>query len=251
MEWFFGLLTPAQWDALRNWLTAIGGLAALFIAVITYNGNVRNKREEQARLVYADITRLKQREVGEEAHDRGALGVRQGIHPAAKRVALPPDQRTGEMRSAWIVERPALDLVATVHNRSKELIGPIRLQLTAGDDVIQDPSARIEAIEPESEYSVQFILPNPVHPAFQVPRATILYRDASGRWWRRHRAEPIERVHSDPENAGPTPAERIRIRKQQAAIGIAEADRIAEPRVSLGVRWHRFWRRARGKSPLP
>lgn len=55
LDWFFGLMTPAQWDALRNWLTTVGGLIALLIAANTYRRNVRIKREEQARLVYSKL----------------------------------------------------------------------------------------------------------------------------------------------------------------------------------------------------
>ena len=55
VDWLFGLLTPTQWDALRNWLATVGGLIALLIAANTYRRNVRIKREEQARLVYSKI----------------------------------------------------------------------------------------------------------------------------------------------------------------------------------------------------
>jgi hypothetical protein len=43
---FLGLWSPAQWDAWRNWIVAIGGLVALALATATYlrNGKLKNSQ---------------------------------------------------------------------------------------------------------------------------------------------------------------------------------------------------------------
>jgi len=59
IDWFLGLLAPAQWDTWRNWLATIEGLVAIGIATLTYRRNVKLKREEQSRLVYSKSTHVK------------------------------------------------------------------------------------------------------------------------------------------------------------------------------------------------
>jgi hypothetical protein len=76
----------------------------------------------------------------------------------------------------------------------------------------------------------------------------LLFRDAVGRWWWRRLAEPIEAVHNDPENAAPLPAERARYAANARAFGSTPSP---EPKVPLRARWHRFWRKRRGKTPVP
>jgi len=114
--------------------------------------------------------------------------------------------------------------------------------------VWDDFSISVNAIDPESDYVVDFTWINEFYPGAPSLATTVIYRDASGQWWRCHGAEPIEDVHDDPGNMGPTPTERVRIRRQQVAMGF---DPMAEHNVSHRVRWHRFMREPRGKSPLP
>lgn len=249
IESFFGLLTPAQWEVLRNWLATAGGLIALLIAANTYRRNVNVKREEQARLVFAKVIDFTDMPTGSWVEKRLPHGAKQGVTPVVKYKTF--QKGDGTFEAKLVTFEPAVEVTIAVHNGSKELIGPVRLQLVDGESVVPDPSARIETIDPESEYVVNFVVKNPHAPGFVVLRPTIIFRDASGQWWRRHRAEPIERVHDDPENQGPTAVERVRMRREQRAGGVPDESLIAEPRPALSVRWHRFWRVVRGKSALP
>ncbi|MGR2751500.1 hypothetical protein [Agromyces arachidis] len=244
-NWFVCLLTPAQWEALRGWVTTLGGLTALGIAAGTYRHNVRVKREEQARLVYASVSHFSDHYAGDEIAPGLSRGEEAGVFPVSE-VSLEEDSHGNVQRVERTTEH-AVDVTVVVHNASKELIAPVRVQLLDGGRPIGDPYIDLNAIHPDQEIAVRFVIPNRHHPGFVVHQPTILFRDASGKWWRRNGAEPIEWVHNDPDNVGPTREARPRIREEQAAMGVPEDQQLKEPRVGFGVRLRRFWRRIRGK----
>ncbi len=251
VDWFLGLLTPAQWDAWRNWLATIGGLIALLIATNTYRRNGKIKREEQARLVYSKFTHV-------EHHMPGTTfpllpnGASIGNGSPGMQIVTNPDP-DAEQKALGFAVAPLIQTTVIIHNGSKELIGPARVQMVNGGTgrTWDEFSISVGAIDPESDYVVDFTWINEVHPGQPSLATTVIFRDASGQWWRRHRAEPIEQVHDDPENVGPTPTERVGIRINQEAMGIPEAQRITEPKLTRRVRWHRFRRTRRGQSPVP
>ncbi|ROQ41542.1 hypothetical protein EDF46_0923 [Frondihabitans sp. PhB188] len=251
VDWFFGLLTPTQWDAWRGWLTTLGGLLALPVATSTYLRNGRIKREEQARLVFSKFTHV-------ENHNPGSTvpllpnGARVGNACAALGLINNPDPDSEE-KMLGVALLPLNQTTVIIHNGSKELIGPARVQIVNGGTgrTWDDFSISVGAIDPETDYVVNFTWENDVYPGMPALATTVIFRDASGQWWRRHRSEPIEHVHDDPENAGPTPAERVTIRANQQAMGIPTEHQLVEPNVRLRVRWHRFWRARAGKSPIP
>ncbi len=210
-------LTSLDWDSIRNWLATIGGLVALLIAANTYRRNVRFKREEQARLVYSKpsgISVLGPDEPEEELGSRGS-------------VSMHHMNRTPNRVQYW----------ATVHNGSKELVGPVRIEVKhiGADPRYGEIWGTTPTIEPESDYTTAFLFDNHHAPNMPMFSTSVLFRDASGQWWRRHDSEPIERVHNDPANAG---------------IG-AGFPLPNPPPVTARTRWHRFWRRAKGRSAIP
>lgn len=242
---FLGELTPAQWDSWRNWLATIGGLVALFIAANTYRRNVRIKREEQARLVYSRLTHVNFYGSGEyfAMLPNGAqLGTASGVQ-----IAMPVDP---SLKASNLALAPVINVTAIVHNGSKELIGPVKVQMVNGgtDKIWADFSIQVDAIEPESDFVVDFVWPNEFDPGQPALATTLLFRDASGQWWRRHRAEPIERVHDDPENTLPSPAERRSSAAFAISIGLQPT---VDPKPTIRVRWQRFWRKRRGLTPIP
>ncbi|MCX2950877.1 hypothetical protein [Lentzea sp. NEAU-D7] len=241
-------MTAAAWELVRNWLGTIGTISALLIAAFTYRRNIKIKREEQARLVYSKITHVEYHEVGAlvDVLPNGARIGNRLFH-----VAMVPHPYPDEgKRIAWQATAPLLQATAVIHNGSKELIGPARIQLVnrGRKNTWDDFSIDVGVIDPESEYVVNFIWINEDHPGEPSLGTTVIFRDASGEWWRRHLAEPIEHVHNDPENSGPTPKERVSIREQQVGMGY---EPIKEPKVRWRVRWYRYWRKRRGKAPLP
>lgn len=252
IDWLLGLLTPAQWDAWRGWLTTLGGLVALFVATSTYLRNGRIKREEQARLVYSKHTHVDLYEVGQTFSLKSPAADSGQVIEGAADVVMNPDSTSAE-RWLGLALQPLIQVRVVIHNGSKELIGPARLQvLNAGNGLIwEDFSIKVDAVGPETDYVVDAVWINSFHPGMPSLATTVIFRDASGQWWRRHRSEPIERVHDDPENSGPTAAERSRIRQQQSDQGVLEAERIQEPRPTAAVRLHRLLRRWKGKSPTP
>jgi hypothetical protein len=251
LDWIFGLLQPAQWDALRNWLATAGGLIALLIAANTYRRNVRVKREEQARLVYSKFIHVEHRYPGDEfpilMNDARVGNGSPGYQHLSSR-----NPATGKWDLALAIA-PLIQTTVIIHNGSKELIGPARVHMVNGGDLtVWDAfSIQVAEVEPESDYVVEFIWVNETHPGQPPLATTLLFRDASGQWWRRLRSEPIERVHNDPENGTLPPKERAAARRQQEAMGIPEEDRVKEPKVGARARWHRMLRRWQGKNPIP
>ena len=217
----FDLLTPSQWiclgncmtsdkwESLRSWLATVGGLVALLIAANTYRRNVRIKREEQARLVYSKITHVAH-------HDPGATfpllpnGARNGNGSPGVQIVTNPDP-DAEHKALGVALAPLNQATAIIHNGSKELIGPARVQMVNGGSgkVWDEFSISVAEVDPDSDYIVDFTWINEFHPGLPPLATTVIFRDASGQWWRRHRSEPIERVHDDPENEGRTATERV------------------------------------------
>lgn len=222
VDWILGPLTPAQWDAWRNWLATVGGLTALLLATNTYRRNGKIKREEQARLVYSKFTHI-EHHLPDATFPMLPNDATTGIgSPGVPRVTNP--DLDAEHKLLGFAIAPLIQATVVIHNGSKELIGPARVQMVNGGTgrTWDEFSIGVGAIEPESDCVADFTWINEVHPAQPSLATTVIFRDASGQWWRRHRAEPIERVHDDPENNGSTLTERVGIRIQQEAMGIPE-----------------------------
>jgi hypothetical protein len=191
----FAFLTAAEWDTLRNWLGTIGGVIALLIGASTYRRNVRIKREEQARLIYSKITHI-------DYHEPGTLcnllpnEARIGNACAGIQIVIDSD---GDQKAKGFALAPLIQATATIHNGSKELIGPARIQIVnrGRKSTLDDFSINVGTVDPESNYAVDFKWINSDHPGQPSLGTTVIFRDASGQWWRRHLAEPIERVHDD------------------------------------------------------
>lgn len=234
----------AAWLA---WIAAVTSSATFIVIAATFWKDVRIRRESQARLVYSRRTDLHLHATGE------AFELLPANHILSVDFGYRIERLPAAMDSMSFGRAPVpiLRVSVVTHNGSDELIGPVRVQLVdvGRGRVFDEFSALIETIEPHTDAAVQFTWPNPDHPGLPGLGSTVIFRDASGRWWRRHLAEPIELVHADPENVGPTPRERIAIRAQQQAEGISPL--LEEPRLSLRVRWHRVLRMILGKSPIP
>ncbi|MGC1211993.1 MAG: hypothetical protein WA890_12100 [Micromonospora sp.] len=240
---FFDKITLGSWP---DWVAAIFTSAAFIVAAITYMRSVEERRESQARLVYSKLVGLKFHEPGTE-FDMLPHGAKSGWTASGVDI-LPPS--SPEEKSRYIALVPVIQLTAAVHNGSKELIAPAKVQVvnTGRNSTYDTFSATVNSVDPESEEVVDFVWPNADHPGQPGLGTTLLFRDASGRWWRRHLAEPIEAVHNDPENDAHTPAQRARWAANARAMGLEPSP---EPKVPLRARWHRFWRERRGKSPVP
>lgn len=250
-DWFFGLLSPTQWDALRNWVTTAGALIALLIAANTYRRNVKIKREEQARLIYSKFVHVAHRNPGDEFTVL-LNNARMSNESIGYQLLSKTNPATGQWDLA-IATAPLIQTTVVIHNGGKEFVGPLRVQMVNGGNMRawDKFSNYVSEVEPESDYVVEFIWVNEFHPRQPALATTLIFRDASGQWWRRLRSEPIERVHNDPENNSLTPKEREAARIQQEAMGIPEEKRVMEPDVGVRARWHRMIRRLRGKNPIP
>ena len=163
-----GLLTPDQWDALRNWVGTVGGVVALTIAARTYRRNVRTRREEQARLVYSRITH-------QVHHLPGAMldmlpnGARIGGRGGGTTIVLATCQDEKARELALV---PVIQVTARIHNGSKELIGPAKIQMVNSglDRIYQTFSVSADAVEPETDYVVDFRIPQRCPPRAAKPR---------------------------------------------------------------------------------
>lgn len=243
MSDFLGNVTAGSWP---DWVAAICTSLAFIIAARSYARDVRNRRESQARLVYAKIIHVEFLDGGTEFEmlPHGAK-----IGASGGGAAILPPKSPGE-HSRQLAILPLIHATAAVYNRSNELIGPLKVQVVNVGRALtyEDFAVPIGTMEPASEYVVDFTMPNHDHPNQPSIGTTVIFRDASGRWWRRHLAEPIELVHNDPENDAPTPVERAAYARNARAMGLTPT---ADPKVPIIVRWHRFWRKRRRKSAIP
>jgi hypothetical protein len=240
---WFSHITAGSWP---DWVAAVFTSLAFMVAAVSYARSVKVHRESQARLVYSKVTETEHHLPG-TSFELLAHGARIGKTCPGMEIESPTAIGT-KARGRAI--SPIMQVTAVIHNGSDELIGPTKLQIVnVGLKSVYDEFAHVlNAIEPKSEYIVNFMIHNPVHPSQPSLGSTLLFRDASGSWWRRHLAEPIEAVHNDPENAAPTPTERSIYAANAIALG---GEPTPDPEVPWGARWHRFWRRRRGKSPTP
>lgn len=241
---FIDQITPGSWP---DWLAATGTSLAFLIAAISYARSVKERREGQARLVYSKLIGLKFYEPGTE-FEMLPDGARSGLTVDRCVGIVPPS--SPEDKARYIALAPVIQLTATIHNGSKELIGPAKVQVVnTGRKKTDDTFAvMVGAVDPESETVVDFVWPNVDHPGQPGLGTTLLFRDASGRWWRRHLAEPVEAVHNDPENGADPPAQRAIWAANARAMGLEPSP---EPKVSLRSRGYRLYRRLRGKPPIP
>lgn len=235
-------LTGIDLGNVPAWVSATVTSFAFAVAARSYSRNVKQRKEEQARLVYSKV--LMQRHFGggetfDPLPDESKIGIRGGgsiimFNETRKEVAV----------------EPIIQLTVAVHNGSKELIGPAKLQVInkGRGQRYEDFAALIGVIDPESEYVVNFIWPNLDHPGQPSLDATLIFRDASGQWWRREMAEPIEAVHADPENFSPTKTELAQSADNARKMGLTPSP---PSRVPVRARFHRGIRRLRGKTPIP
>ena len=231
-----------------DWIAAVGTSFAFLIAAVAYFRDVKTRRESQARLVYTRLLTIKDHRPG-ELLEALAEGATQGISSASIRLVLPPQTGTG--KAALVSDDDTIRVTAAVRNASDELIGPVKLQLvdTGRQEVFNEFCLLTAYIEPGSEYVGDFVFVNPAGPGAQPALGTtVIFRDASGQWWRRHLAEAIERVHADPENALHTPSQREQFAAHARAFGGTPTP---DPRLARRVRFRRWLRKKRGRSPIP
>jgi len=228
-----------------DWVGAVGTSMAFGVAALAYRQSVLLRKESQARLVYCKISHTAEFAEGEvlEPLPNGAR-----IGNASSAISYDVDPLLG---AHAVTVRPAIQATVKVHNGSGELISPIKIQMVdlGLGRVIEDTCILTSGpVEPGTDYVVAFTLENPHYPGSPSLGAKLLFRDASGRWWRRYLMEPVEEVHSDPENATYTPSERRRFAVSARAMGMEPTP---EPKVSWRVRLHRLRRRLLGKSTIP
>lgn len=228
-----------------DWIGAIGTSLAFLVAAGSYMQSVRLRRESQARLVYSKIVQTQYFGTGAEF---GLLPNKASIGNEAAGVQFVQPSQFNEAHYRALM--PVIQMTVVIHNGSKELIGPVKVQIVnlGRKQLYEDTSIIFSPIEPDSEKRVSFVIPNEDYPGEPSLGSTVLFRDASGRWWRRHHVEPIEAVHDDPENSSPTPVERAAYAQMAKAMRMAPSPDLA---LSVRVRWHRMIRKLRRKRPIP
>lgn len=238
-------------ESTRSWITAAAATVGAGIALVTYVRNSKVRREEQARLVYAKITDIRLYAEG-ELYEMLPNGSQQGVGNAPwSPVAHAPDGTPIRPVIHAIALAPIMQSTVIVHNGSKELIGPLKIQIvnTGLQQRMDDFSAIINAVEPESDAAITFTWINSVAPGLPGIAPTLLFRDSSGQWWRRTNVDKVQRVHNDPENTSPTPAELARAAQNAEKLGIQPQPDNAK--IPMEVKLHRLLRKFRGKDPLP
>lgn len=246
LDYVFGLLTPIQWDAWRNWIVAGGGLIALVIAARTYAQNSRHRREEQARLVYSSVVSLTSIGAGQSFEVIPEASSGGGFHASAKLLSDGDGYKTNEA----IAKGPVVQVVLSIENCSKEVIGPIRVRLVPLDGSWADsPGYVIAVMAPNSSKTVSLVGNNELPWGTPILRGSIVFRDSSGQWWHRAGSDPIERVHDDPKN--PQAVTGVFEERRTITLGNGYAFDHPDTKVTLGTRLRRARRRVTGKSPIP
>ena len=203
---FFGLLTPVQWDVWRGWITTLGGLIALIIAVSTYRRNVRLKNEEQARKVYAEIVEVGDGKAG-EVIVREKVDV--DVHSDSGRWVK---QDNGD--SVLLIEKPWRHYKHSITNGSEEIIGPVSFtqQYIYPDGRHRMLRKTFMVMKPDKVITIDAIVPGS---PTDLPRALFLltFRDSSGKWWTREATNPIMSAHkADIPTFGLRPRKSLRER---------------------------------------
>ena len=239
----FLLFPISTWEFLISCVTAIGGLIALIIAVSTYLRNSKSGRESQARLVYSSIVEIRHFNAGVSFVPLAINGTSTTTGAAT----IVPKKLGGML---WESVVPVCQAKILVHNKSQELIGPVKVQMinVGNGKVWETFSVLLGTVEPNSSYEVEFVWENEAFPGQFGLLPTIIFRDSNSAWWRRKGSEPIEKVHEDPENSTLTPWERAIAAKRAEELGWAPSP---EPKVSVQARIHRLLRKLKGKSPIP
>lgn len=242
MSSFLSEVGAGSWP---DWAAAIGTTAAFLVAALAYRQSIFLRKESQARLVYAKITHIADFAPGET------------VDP------LPNDAQIGNGSTALLYQhdasgittpiavKPAIQVTLKVHNGSDELISPIKIQMVdLGSRRVLDDTCIVTngPVEPGTDYIVAFTIENNHYPGSPSIGVKILFRDATGRWWSRYQADPVEEVHDDPENYTYTPTERKLMAANARSMGLTPSP---EPKLSWPVRLQRFKRRVRGKRPIP
>ena len=179
-------ISANDWDRWRNWLATRGGLVALLVATVTYFKNARTRIEAQPRIVYSTIREIKQYGPGEVFHGLGPDSQSAVDGPGVEVIV----GSAGDVRALGHVLR----ITVAVVNKSKEVIGPVAVQLyerTTG--TIYEMSIGTVSVDPESESRFTFTYENPVGTGLRPTSPMITFRDSGGRWWQRRAAEPIQR----------------------------------------------------------
>jgi hypothetical protein len=142
------------WGTWPQWVSAIVSSLAFLVAALSYRRSVRHRTEEQARLVYSRIRHIRFHDVG-ATFDVLPDGATQGVSSGG--VALERPTTSGPAINRALV--PLIEVVAVVRNMSKELIGPVKLQVVdGGAGKIYDRFCSINnAVEPESEWVVVLV----------------------------------------------------------------------------------------------
>lgn len=230
-----------------EWIAAIFTSLAFLVAAVTYMRAAKANRESQARLVYASFTKISEHGPGEQLE---LLGEGVDIGGGEGYTIVPPVNHPVD-KATMLTVAPIIRATVRIHNGSKELIGPFKLMIVnSGTGKLFDRVSMVYGpIEPESDKLIDFSVINEVWPNSPSISPTIWFRDSSGRWWRRHQYEPVEAIHDDPNNTADTAAERAQRDRNVLLMGGTGLP--PEPKPPLRVMWHRFWRRMRGKSPIP
>ncbi|MDN3494331.1 hypothetical protein QL996_00130 [Planococcus sp. APC 4015] len=232
-----------------DWVAAAFTSLAFLVAAVSYAHSVHSRRQAQARLVYAKLAHVSYHQPGEIIPSDSAAIVVNGEGYEFVKFEI---WNVGEPPTGLRVLQPLVRTVIVVHNGSDELIGPVKIQLLdpATRKLFERVSLPLNApIEPRSDLVVELLVVNDLHPGAPSVAPVIWFRDSSSRWWRRDGLEPIEAIHDDPHNMADTERERA-IRDRDLLLAGGEG-LPGDPRLSARVRWHRFWRGARGRSPIP
>lgn len=190
-----------DWGSAPEWVMAVVTLVAAIVALMTYRRSVQVRREAQPRLVYSKVLETKH-------HGTGAVFDR--LPEGATRRTVAPNCADLQRRSGHLVHVavvPVTAVTVAVHNGSDELIGPARVQTvhTETEEPVTDVTMGTSRVEPGADWVAQVVFPNEVHPAQPPIGTSVVFRDATGQWWRRRQSHPIEPARHPDAPGPPTP----------------------------------------------
>ncbi|MGG5258636.1 hypothetical protein [Phycicoccus avicenniae] len=177
-----------------DWLAAVFTSFAFSIAALTYLRSARERRQAQARLVYAKITAYRTFEPGQMVPLPEGLGT--GVpQPGAVHNLVSP-AGGGGVALTWVAATRVVRVVVELHNASDELVlrwlprlydYGLRLEY----DITSTP---LGVVEPHSHSSVILVANNPHAQGEPGLNVNLTIEDSSGQTWERLQSRPIRRI---------------------------------------------------------
>lgn len=214
-----GLLNPGD---LATWLSAVGTLAAFFVALGVYIGTVSDKRRAQAAKISCYLKSQGIYGPGQPMDD-GILHQ----HDGEDWVVIREPERSDSFHPAggdeFTYPVKVMKLVVPLYNLSDEQVTNVQIRLTGTAGESPYHLGPLGVVPPRTEREIVRKVVN----YWRVPKnaqAVITFTDAAGRHWERHQDQPLKQLNSPPPRVHISGTLKEMIAEQEAHGGNGASD---------------------------